>query len=83
MYLTPDRKFPRIVIDVETTSELDLKKVGAYKYAQHPSTQVLCLSWALQSGLSIGEREIHRWVPGDELPVWCDVPDLDLEAPWT
>lgn len=38
---------PRILrIDFETTSIADLKVVGAYNYARHPSTKVLCLAWA-------------------------------------
>jgi DNA polymerase len=33
-----------IYIDFETRSELDLKKVGAWKYSLHPSTEVMCLA---------------------------------------
>jgi DNA polymerase len=33
-------------LDFETRSELDLKKVGVYKYAEHPSTEVMCMAWA-------------------------------------
>jgi len=33
-------------IDFETASLLDLKKVGASRYSRHPSTVVLCMSWA-------------------------------------
>jgi DNA polymerase bacteriophage-type len=33
-------------LDFETRSELDLKKVGVYKYAAHPSTEVMCMAWA-------------------------------------
>lgn len=36
----------KLHIDFETCSELDLKKVGVYRYAEHPSTRVLCLGWA-------------------------------------
>lgn len=31
-------------LDYETFSELDLKLVGAYRYASHPSTEILCAS---------------------------------------
>lgn len=31
-------------LDFETYSEVDLKKVGAYAYATHPSTEILCMS---------------------------------------
>ena len=36
----------KLHIDFEARSELDLKKVGAYKYAAHPSTEILCMSYA-------------------------------------
>lgn len=32
---------PRIGLDLETTSRVDLRKVGAYRYAQDPSTRVI------------------------------------------
>lgn len=34
-------------LDFETRSVLDLKKVGVYKYAEHPSTEVMCMAWAV------------------------------------
>ena len=36
-----------IWLDFETRSECDLKLHGAYNYAAHPSTQVLCASYAI------------------------------------
>jgi DNA polymerase len=33
------------LIDYETYSEADLKKVGAYEYANHPSSEILCVAW--------------------------------------
>jgi DNA polymerase bacteriophage-type len=48
--------------DFETRSELNLKKVGAWRYSTHPSTQVLCLGYALDSG------PIRVWRPGDPVP---------------
>lgn len=35
------------VMDYETRSEADLKKVGAWEYSVHPSTRILCASWAV------------------------------------
>lgn len=35
-----------ITLDFETRSELDVRKVGAYKYARHPSTIILCMAWS-------------------------------------
>lgn len=34
-------------IDFETRSEIDLKKVGAYRYSEHPSTEILSLAYNL------------------------------------
>jgi len=34
-------------LDIETFSEAPLPKVGAWKYAQHPSTRVLMIGWAV------------------------------------
>lgn len=49
-----------ITMDFETRSEANLKKVGAYKYATHPSTDVLCLAWAVDDG------EVDLWHPSFE-----------------
>jgi DNA polymerase len=48
--------------DFETRSELDLKEVGLYRYARHPSTDVWCLSWA------IDDEEPILWVRGQPCP---------------
>ena len=34
-------------LDFETYCELDLKKVGLYRYTEHPSFKVLCVAWKL------------------------------------
>ena len=39
----PNQKF--LVLDYETFSEADIKKVGSYEYSIHPSTEILCVSW--------------------------------------
>lgn len=46
-------------MDFETYSEADLLDVGAAKYAEHPSTEVLSLSYDLKDGT--GKK---LWVPG-------------------
>jgi len=48
-------------IDFETRSMSDLKTAGARRYAQHPSTRVLCLC------VKIGPAE-DVWVPGHPIP---------------
>ena len=35
----------RYVVDIETTSECDLTACGAWVYAEHPTTRLLCISW--------------------------------------
>lgn len=36
---------PRLVVDIETTSECDLTACGAWVYAEHPTTRLLCIAW--------------------------------------
>ena len=38
-------------LDVETCSAVNLKQVGAHVYARHPSTQVICASYALDDSV--------------------------------
>lgn len=49
--------------DFETRSELNLKTVGAWRYSTHPSTQVLCLGYALDNGKE------KVWRPGMPRPL--------------
>lgn len=51
-----------IVIDFETRSECDLKNCGAAVYAEHPSTEVLCLAYR------IAGADTQLWKPGDPVP---------------
>jgi DNA polymerase len=37
-------------IDFETRSEADIKKVGAWKYSQDPTTEILCLAYCIDDG---------------------------------
>lgn len=39
-----------VFLDKETQSEADLKRVGAWAYSEHPSTRVVCMSWAVDDG---------------------------------
>ena len=52
----------QISIDFETYSEADLRAIGAYNYAAHPTTEVLCMGWA------IDDEEPQLWVQGDLFP---------------
>jgi DNA polymerase len=52
-----------LVIDFETRSVLDLRKVGAAKYAEHPATDFWCVCFTLDG------QTVLRWVPGDPVPL--------------
>lgn len=47
-----------IHLDFETYCEAPLKKVGAWYYAQHPSSEIICLAWSYDYGAP------HIWYPG-------------------
>ena len=53
---------PVVSLDFETYSETDLKKVGAWAYACHPATEVLCMAYA------IDDADPVLWLPGQPLP---------------
>lgn len=57
-------------IDAETFSELDLKAVGTYRYAEHPSTELLLVTYAL------GHGRVGIWSPAEGE----DVPGLLMDA---
>lgn len=37
----------RLFVDIETCSTVDIKKTGAYAYAEHGETQIICMAWEL------------------------------------
>ena len=80
---SPDQKY--LVIDYETRSEADLKKVGGYEYSVHKTTQVLCVGWKLGSKDTLLEKESKVWSPafpspyGDLIRALCD-PSVMLVA---
>jgi len=52
-----DPQFFIVRFDVETRSKIDLRKVGPWVYAKHPSTELLVLSYAL------GDLPVQTFVP--------------------
>jgi AAA domain-containing protein len=52
--------------DAETCSAADLKKVGAFVYARHPTTDLRCLSYCLVRNGKRGPT--LTWFPGDPVP---------------
>jgi DNA polymerase len=51
-----------VTIDFETRSECDLKKCGSWVYSEHPSTEILCMAWA------IGDDPVQLWHPEMTFP---------------
>jgi DNA polymerase bacteriophage-type len=49
-------------LDFETRSRCDLPSRGVYNYAQDASTEVLCMSYAVDDG------EVATWLPGMPFP---------------
>lgn len=50
-------------LDFETFSEIDIRKVGAHRYARHPSTEVLIACYWLPL-----MADVATWLPLDEAP---------------
>lgn len=48
--LEDSRKAKRIHIDFETRSECNIWECGCWVYSQHPSTEILCLAYAIDEG---------------------------------
>lgn len=51
-----------IYIDFETRSKADITKEGAWRYAEDPSTEPLCLAFAVMGA------PVDLWVPGEVFP---------------
>lgn len=61
-----------VVYDFETLSACELKRAGAYRYAEDETTEVICLSWAVDDGVT------KTWFPGgdtEELEHLAEDPD--------
>ena len=49
-------------VDFETRSACDLKVAGVYNYAQHGTTEVLCMSYAFN------DEDVQTWLPDQPFP---------------
>ncbi len=61
-----------LVLDYETRSEASIKDVGGFEYANHPSTEIMCVAWKYsdtKQGLETAET--CWWSPFDEKQKWC------------
>jgi len=52
----------KLSLDFETYSECDIRKAGGFAYADHPSTEVICLAWSLNDELPV------LWTPDMPAP---------------
>ena len=57
-----------ISIDFETGSHADLRKVGAAKYAEDPTTRVLCMAWAPSGDIYGAGSRPQIWREGEQFP---------------
>lgn len=63
-----------ILLDIESRSRADLKKVGGRLYWEHSSSEILCLCWYDTDASGDGVRV---WLPGEPPPPWATGgPDL-------
>src|SRR5262245_27276749 len=53
---------PTLFFDIETRSAVNLEVAGAWRYAADPTTEVLCVGYAVDDG------DPQIWLPGDPLP---------------
>lgn len=60
-----------IVLDFETASACDLKKCGAWRYAEDPTTEILCLSW----GRPGAARDPSQGMRGNQRTTWSPYAD--------
>lgn len=52
-----------MVLDYETFSESPLPDVGAYNYARHKSTEILCAAFRIGTRATLQKAETKLWVP--------------------
>ena len=48
--------------DIETRSTVDLRRVGPWRYASDPSTEVIFVGYAIDAG------PVQIWRPGEPIP---------------
>lgn len=57
----------KVHVDIETFSAADLPKQGVYRYAEDPSTEILCIAYA------IDKLPVQLWTPGQNLQPLIDL----------
>jgi DNA polymerase len=52
-----------LILDYETYSELDLKKVGGWEYSKHHSTEILCVGYRFGTRANLANSKTVIWSP--------------------
>lgn len=52
-----------LILDYETFSEAPLKKVGAFEYSVHPSTEIMCVAFRLGTRETLSKAKTRLWIP--------------------
>jgi len=75
------RSQDKMSIDIETRSDLDLKKVGVYPYAVHASTRILCICYKLTiGGVKQPTKRITPLTDLDHLSCTDEIPKSFIDA---
>ena len=69
-------KIETISIDIETYSDIDLKKCGVYKYAQSPNAELLLFGYSINNG----PVEVIDVAQGEEIPEYILKALVDEDA---
>jgi DNA polymerase len=67
-----DKAKRNISIDFETYSECPIKKTGSWRYAEDPSTKVLCMAYKVANGAT------EIWTPGQPIPDPFLCPEVEV-----
>lgn len=53
-----------LVLDYETRSEANLKDIGAFEYANHPTTEIICMAWKFaETKEGLRDAKTRFWSP--------------------
>jgi len=65
-------------LDFETFSQIDLRDVGAYRYAFDPSTEILCAAMALDDGEPVAWSSLDQMGAAALEPMWDALENPDV-----
>lgn len=68
-----------LVLDYETKSEASLKELGAYQYAQHPTTDLICAAWRCGTKKDIKHAKTESFHTFDQTGQMIPISDLPYD----